>query len=59
MMYENCIHCEEKGNTTKWYYCNAKNKSIDIYNCTKCPLRIEKMSKNTVEEFLKGFGGFR
>lgn len=60
MVYENCIHCREKGSgDNKYYYCEAKRKSIDIYNCTSCPLRIEKISKNTVEEFLKGFGGFR
>lgn len=60
MMYENCIHCVEKGSgENKYYYCNAKNKVVDVYNCTKCPLRIEKISKNMVEEFLKGFGGFR
>lgn len=43
----------------KYYYCNAKRKTINILNCTGCPLRIEKMSNNTIEDFLKGFGGFR
>ena len=59
MVYENCIHCEVKGNTTKYYYCNAKRKAADVYNCTSCPLRIEKIDKNTIEIFFKGFGGFR
>lgn len=59
MVYENCIHCELKGNTTKWYYCNAKNKSIDIYNCTSCPLRIEKINDSTIANFFKGFGGYK
>lgn len=59
MVYENCIHCEVKGNTTKYYYCNAKRKSINVYNCTSCPLRIEKIDKNTIENFFKGFGGYR
>lgn len=58
MMYENCIHCEVKGNITKYYYCNAKRKSINIYDCTKCPLRIEK-NTNEIENFFRGFGGYR
>lgn len=58
MVYENCIHCEIKGDITKYYYCNAKRKSIDVYNCTSCPLRIEK-STNEIVSFFKGFGGFR
>ena len=59
MVYENCIHCEVKGNITKYYYCNAKRKSINVYNCTSCPLRIEKINDSTIANFFKGFGGFR
>lgn len=60
MVYENCIHCEEKGSgDNKYYYCEAKRKTINVYNCTSCPLRIEKIDKNTIENFFKGFGGFR
>ena len=43
----------------KYYYCNTKRKTINVYNCTSCPLRIEKTSNNTIEKFFKGFGGFR
>ena len=60
MVYENCIHCETKGSRdNKYYYCEVKRKTINVYNCTSCPLRIEKMDKNTIENFLKRFGGFR
>lgn len=59
MIYENCIHCEVKGNTTKYYYCNAKRKPIDVHDCTSCPLRIEKINDSTIANFFKGFGGYR
>lgn len=29
----NCKHVTRKGNTTKYYWCNVKGKSVDDYQC--------------------------
>lgn len=36
----NCKHVTVKGNTTKYYYCKAKNKAVEEYECRDCMLRL-------------------
>lgn len=51
----NCKHCEVRGNTTKYFWCRLKDKSVDYYSCRDCPLKINKIP-NEVEEL---FGSFK
>lgn len=51
----NCKHIEVKGNTTKYFYCKVKEKSVDTYECRDCPLKITGLPK----EFDILFGGFK
>lgn len=51
----NCKHIKIAGNTTKYYYCNAKKKAIDIYECKNCLLKINVMDGQDVVDFLRGF----
>lgn len=45
----NCKHLKTKGNTTKYYFCKAKNKAINTLECRDCLLKING-AKNIVEE---------
>lgn len=49
----NCKHLKVAGNTTKYFYCNAKEKAINNFECNNCLLKIS--DNNTIIEFLKGF----
>lgn len=51
----NCKHIEVKGNTTKYYFCKLKNKSVDIYNCKNCPLKLPDLPEGFEKIFLGGF----
>ncbi len=57
-----CKHRVVNGNTTKYFYCSLKNKSIDEYSCKDCLLRIEDNTNNQIKDvfeqiFGKGFSG--
>lgn len=39
----NCKHIEVKGNTTKYFFCKVKNKSVDRYECRDCMLKIPNL----------------
>lgn len=47
----NCKHCEVKGNTTKYFWCRVKNKSISDLDCRDCMLKIESMPDMVNEIF--------
>lgn len=49
-----CKHLIIKGNT---YYCRAKDKAINTYNCRGCMLKISSLPKTFEEVFGRGFGG--
>ena len=38
----NCKHLQVQGTTTKYFFCGAKQKAINEYECRSCPLKIEK-----------------
>lgn len=63
-----CKHRTTKGNTTKYYFCNLFNKSVDNFKCEKCLMKLEEKNKSTYFDskeleglfkdiFGKGFGG--
>ena len=35
-----CKHANIEGNTTKYWVCSLKDKTIDNYTCRNCPLFI-------------------
>lgn len=39
----NCKHLSVEGNTTKYYYCKIKEKTVDKYNCKDCMLKIRNL----------------
>ena len=41
----NCKHVEVQGNITKYYWCKAKGKSVDNYQCRDCMLRLPDLPK--------------
>lgn len=45
----NCKHLKVEGYTTKYYFCKAKNKAINTFECRDCLLKING-AKNIVEE---------
>ena len=49
----NCKHCKLQGNTTKYFYCQLKNKVIDNYMCKNCVMKLPDLP-NVVEEILGG-----
>ena len=51
----NCKHKTIEGRTTKYFYCKAKGKAIDEYQCKDCMLRISDLP----EGFEQLFQGFR
>lgn len=50
----NCIHLKIQGNTTRYYFCSAKKKAINEYECRDCLLKIESKSKNEILDFIEG-----
>ena len=48
-----CKHIEVRGNTTKYYYCKAKDKSIDKTECKNCMLKISNIPKQVESLFGK------
>lgn len=50
----NCKHLKVEENTTKYYFCNAKKKSINEYECKNCLLKISVMNGEDIYNFLKG-----
>lgn len=50
----NCKHCKVQGNTTKYFYCQLKNKQVDNYSCRNCVMKLPDLP-NVVEEILGGF----
>ena len=40
-----CKHLEVRGNTTKYYYCRAKDRNIDTTECRDCMLKISCIPK--------------
>lgn len=55
MVKMNCKHCKIQGNTTKYFYCQLKNKAIDNYMCKNCVMKLPSLPEG-IEEL---FGGFR
>lgn len=53
----NCKHRKIKGNTTKYFWCNLKEKSVDDYQCEDCPLKLKysDLPEGFEEVFGKGF----
>ena len=51
----NCKHIEIKGNTTKYFFCKVKNKSVDEYECRDCMLKLPDLPQGFEEIFGKGF----
>lgn len=49
----NCKHAETRGNTTKYFYCKLRDKSVDDYSCKNCVMKLP----NLPEGFEKLFGG--
>ena len=47
----NCKHVEVRGNTTKYYYCNLKQKSVDDYSCRYCMMKLPDLAKGFEELF--------
>lgn len=50
----NYKHCKVQGNTTKYFYCQLKNKAIDNYMCKNCVMKLPDLP-NRLEKI---FGGF-
>lgn len=44
-----CVHLKVEGSTTKYYFCKAKNKAINTFECRDCLLKIQD-AKSTIEE---------
>lgn len=51
----NCKHKIIEGNTTKYLFCRAKNKTISDYECKACPLTLPDLPQGF--EIL--FGGLK
>ena len=51
----NCKHCTTRGNTTKYFYCNLKDKAVDGHMCKNCVMKLPSLPAG-IEEL---FGGFR
>jgi len=51
----NCKHLKVAGKTTKYFYCNAKDKAIDEYECKNCPLKLP--DRNLQNELVELFFG--
>lgn len=51
----NCKHRKIKGNTTKYFWCNLKEKSVDDYQCRDCMLKLPDLPEGFEEIFGKGF----
>lgn len=51
----NCKHVEVQGNTTKYYWCKVKGKSVDDYQCRDCMLKLPDLTEGFEEVFGKGF----
>lgn len=49
----NCKHCKVQGNTTKYFYCQLKNKAIDNYMYKNRVMKLPDLT-NVVEEILGG-----
>lgn len=52
----NCNHATVKGNTTKYFWCSAKEKSISEYECKDCLLKIPGARIDIIENL---FGSLR
>ena len=50
-----CKHIEVKGNTTKYFFCKVKDKSVNDYDCKDCMLKLPDLPKGFEEVFGKGF----
>ena len=50
----NCKHVEIRGNTTKYYYCKVKGKSVDDYQCRDCMLRLPDLPERISRNIWKG-----
>ena len=42
----NCKHLQTRGNTTKYYWCGAKSKQINGYECNNCLLKLPCIDKS-------------
>lgn len=49
----NCKHCKVQGKTTKYFYCQLKNKQVDNYSCRNCVMKLPDLP-DVVEEILGG-----
>lgn len=56
-----CRHRKIVGNTTKYFYCNVKEKAIDdCIDCKNCLLKLEDNSSQLGDLFGEIFGkGFK
>ena len=53
----NCKHAEIRGNTTKYYYCKLKDKTVDDYSCRNCVMKLPDLPKEWFEELFGGLNG--
>ena len=49
----NCKHCKVQGNTTKYFYCQLKEKAVYDCECRNCVMKLPDLP-NVVEEILVG-----
>lgn len=49
----NCKHCKVQGNTTKYFYCQLKEKAAYDCECRNCVMKLPDLP-NVVEEILGG-----
>lgn len=52
-----CKHLKVAGNTTKYYYCKAKDKEIDMWECQSCPLRLKTRQLDIINTIFNSFKG--
>lgn len=51
----NCKHIEVKGNTTKYFFCKIKGKTVDEYKCKDCMLKLPNLPQGFEEVFGREF----
>lgn len=52
----NCKHKIVKGDTTKYFYCQVKDKAINEYECKTCMFKLPVLPQ-VVEDLFGSFKG--
>ena len=53
MVKMNCKHCKVQGNTTKYFYCQLKEKAVYDCECRNCVMKLPDVP-DVVEKILGG-----